>query len=73
MAFNNGMRNGSVAIRHEKSNVAVKNSGSVTIAKLADQIIIREEADIDRLVQKLADKLEKVSQNLGGGELGYLY
>lgn len=58
-AFNDGARSG--------------GAGSITIAKLADQIIVREEADIDRIVQKLADKLEKVSQNLGGGELGYVY
>lgn len=45
----------------------------ITIAKLADQIIVREEADIDRIAEKLAQKLESVSQNLGGGELGYLY
>lgn len=58
-AFNDGARSG--------------GAGSITIAKLADQIIVREEADIDKIAQKLADKLEKVSQNLGGGELGYLY
>jgi phage-related protein len=46
---------------------------SITIAKLADQIIVREEADIDRIADKLAQKLESVSKNLGGGELGYLY
>lgn len=58
-AFNDGARSG--------------GAGAITIAKLADQIIVREEADIDRIAQKLADKLEKVSQNLGGGSLGYVY
>lgn len=45
----------------------------IIIPKLADSIIVREEADIDRIVAKLADKLEKVSRNLGGGELEYIY
>lgn len=58
-AYNDGARSGA--------------SGNVTIAKLADQIIVREEADIDKIATKLADKLEKVSQNLGGGEIGYSY
>lgn len=48
-------------------------AGNITIAKIADQIVVREDADIDKIAQALADKLEKVSQNLGGGELGYLY
>lgn len=48
-------------------------TSNITIAKLADSIIVREDADIDRIAQAIADKLEKVSQNLGGGELGYLY
>ena len=37
------------------------------------QIVVRDDSDIDKIAQALADKLEKVSQNLGGGELGYLY
>lgn len=48
-------------------------AGTITIAKLADQIIVREEADIDKIAQRLADKLEKVSQNIGGGKIGYIY
>ena len=51
-----------------------KSSGAkITIAKLADQIVVREEADIDRIADKLAQRLESVSKNLGGGEIGYLY
>lgn len=46
---------------------------NITIPKLADQITVRSEADIDKIAQKLADKLEKVSHNLGGGEIEYLY
>ena len=45
----------------------------IIIPKLADSIIVREEADIDKIVSKFADKLEKVSSNLGGGEIEYIY
>ena len=46
---------------------------NISIPKLADQIVVRDDSDIDKIAQALADKLEKVSQNLGGGEPGYLY
>ena len=45
----------------------------IIIPKLADSIIVREEADIDKIVSKFADRLDKVSSNLGGGELEYIY
>lgn len=76
-AFNDGVKSGTKSnnTRNDNAkNTAKSNKAiSITIAKLADQIVVREEADIDKLAQKLADKLEKVSQNLGGEELGYLY
>lgn len=50
-----------------------KSGLSINIPKLADTLIVREEADIDRIVQRLADKLEKVAQNTGGGDIGYIY
>lgn len=37
---------------------------SLTIAKLADQIIVREDADIDRIAEAIAEKLEKVQLNM---------
>lgn len=49
------------------------NNVNITIPKLADNISVRSDADIDKIAQKLADKLEKVSQNIGGGEIGYSY
>lgn len=52
---------------------ARQGKGSVVINKLADKIIVREDADIDKIVDKLADKLEKVSKNLGGGDIEYSY
>lgn len=45
----------------------------IIIQKLADNINVREEADIDKIVAKLAAKLEKTSRNLGGDEIEYLY
>lgn len=46
---------------------------SVTIPKLADQIVIREDADIDKLASALGEMLEKYTDNMGGGEIGYSY
>jgi len=37
---------------------------SVTIAKLADTIVVREEADIDKIATKIAQKLEDTSGNV---------
>lgn len=41
-------------------------SGNITIAKLADEIIIREEGDINKLAEALVQKLSKVRANMGG-------
>jgi hypothetical protein len=46
---------------------------TVNIPKLADTIRVRDDSDIDKIAAALANKLEKVSQNLGGGEIGYSY
>ena len=46
---------------------------TVNIPKLADQIIIREDADIDKLANKLGDVLEKLSDNMGGNDVGYAW
>lgn len=46
---------------------------SISIPKLADQIIVREDADIEKIAEKLAERLEKISQNIGGGEIEYIY
>lgn len=45
----------------------------IQIPKLAETIVIREDADIDKIVNKLAKKLEDTANNVGGGELEYLY
>jgi len=44
---------------------------SINIPKLADTITVREDADIDKIAIKLADRLEKVSLNMGGGQISY--
>lgn len=40
-------------------------AGGVTVAKLADMIIVREEADIDRIVKALERKLRLATANRG--------
>ena len=61
------------SVRKAYGDGASSGRGSVTIAKIADQIIVREEADIDKIAAKIAEKLDNISQNMGGGELGYIY
>jgi len=41
-------------------------SQSVSIAKLADQIVVREDADIDRIADALLRKIKSASGNMGG-------
>lgn len=56
---------------HDKSVQMAKADGaksaggskSIIVNKLADSIIVREEADIDTIVDKLVKKLERVSNN----------
>lgn len=73
---------GSRVYPHDKSvqkayqdgaNSKSKGGVVISIPKLADQIIIREDADIDKLVDKMMNKLEKVALNIGGEDIGYLY
>ena len=46
---------------------------TLNIPKLADSIIIREDADIEKLASALGDMLEKYSDNMGNAEIGYVY
>lgn len=50
----------SVRMAREES----KKNIAITIAKLADQIIVREEADIDRIAEALVTKLEQTEYNM---------
>ncbi|WP_253294640.1 phage tail tape measure protein [Anaerocolumna aminovalerica] len=47
---------------------AARGSMQITIQKLADKIEVRSEADIDIIVNKLANRLERIINN-GGGEV----
>ncbi len=46
---------------------------SINIPKLADSITVRSSEDIEAIASAIANKLEQTAQNLGGGELGYIY
>ena len=47
---------------HDKSVQMARNQGNKTykIEKFADTIVVREEADIDKIAEKLAEKLEAI-------------
>ena len=70
---------GSRVYPHDKSVQKAYQDGarsgrtSVVISKIADKIIVREDADIDKIADKIADKLEKISNNLGGDDIEYSY
>lgn len=59
---------GSRVYPHDESVRMAKEEGkrkiSVAIAKLADQIIVREDADIDRIAEAVARKIVEVSANM---------
>lgn len=60
---------GSRVIPHDRSLKQAYNMGkrsgnsNLTIAKIADTVVIREDADIDRLASAIADKLDDVAGN----------
>lgn len=51
----------------KKKNDSKKQKGNVTIkvAKLADQIVVREKADIEEIAQQMANKLRDTALNMG--------
>ena len=63
---------GSRVYPHDQSLAMARSEGaasatqSITIAKLADQIIVREEADIDKIGDAIVRKMRKASDNRGG-------
>ena len=63
---------GYVAELHEGERVLTRveadkrSGGSVTIAKLADQIVVREEADIDKIARALVQNMSKMSAGFVG-------
>lgn len=52
---------------HDKSVQMARAEGvSISIPKLADTIVVREQADIDRIADRLARKLQAAAHNMGG-------
>ena len=43
---------------------------TISIPKLADQLVIREDADIDKLGDAIVRKIALASGNMGGGIVG---
>lgn len=70
---------GSRVYPHDKSlqmaraeGAAQASGANINIAKLADSIIVREDADIDRIATALVDKLQRIAENTGGVPIGNL-
>lgn len=63
---------GSRVYPHDESMAMARREGmasasqTITIAKLADQIIVREQADIERIGDAIVRKLKKANDNRGG-------
>jgi phage-related protein len=49
--------------QYERGRADAGGAASISIAKLADSIVIREESDIDKVVRKLADELTRRAGN----------
>lgn len=47
-----------------KTNNVQRSTGNITIAKLADEIVIREEADIDKFATMFVNKLKSAQLNM---------
>lgn len=56
---------GTQIIPHDASRNTPVGSGGVSIAKLADTIVVREDADIDRITDALVRKLRDAKDNMG--------
>lgn len=53
---------GSQIVDNRNSNKM--SQGGIFIAKIADEVVVREEADIDKIVDKLVKRLDKVGYNM---------
>jgi len=56
------IRNNNAKEREQKTRG--NNKTEIKIPKLADQIIVREESDIDKIAQAIAREIEKASLNM---------
>lgn len=59
------LHRGEAVLPRRDADLYRAGSGNVTVAKLADTIIVREEADIDRIVKALERKLRLAAANRG--------
>jgi len=59
------LHRGEAVLPRRDADLYRTSSGNVTVAKLADTIIVREEADIDRIVRALEHKLRLAAANRG--------
>ncbi len=55
----------SIAMARAEGAAGSKGTVSISISKLADKIEVRSDKDIDTIVNKLADKFEKIVSNKG--------
>lgn len=59
------LHRGEAVLPRRDADLYRAGAGGVTVAKLADMIIVREEADIDRIVKALERKLRLATANRG--------
>lgn len=71
---------GSRVYPHDQSVKRAYNDGrragggfSFKFEKLADQVVFKSEQDMDVFIEKLANKLESIANNMGGEDIGYTY
>jgi TP901 family phage tail tape measure protein len=57
---------GTQIIPHDASRNTSVGTGNITIAKLADSIIVREDADIDKIGDAIVRKIKAANSNRGG-------
>lgn len=61
----NGLSSGVAQMQTKSGTSKSNNPRSISIAKLADSIIVREESDIDKIATALANKLIQVEYGMG--------
>ncbi len=60
------LHEGERVLTRAEVNQQQKGGGSVTIAKIADSVVIREDADIEKIARAFAQKLQQASLTYGG-------
>lgn len=60
------LHEGERVLTRAEVNQQNNGNGSVTIAKIADSVVIREEADIDKVARAFAQKLQHAALTYGG-------